>query len=305
MTPILLLVGSIVVLFLGFDHPISLQNPFIQPINGGWIGANLSKINLIFASILAVVASILANRLIQSLALLDKLSNMPLLVMTLLFFVIPTSVNGILLWLCILLQLAFVKYCFTVISGQSINQALFNAAFISGLSLLLQPYFIVMYPAIIIALLISASFTLRRFGLTIIGFVLPTYLFACILYLFAPENLSLFRQIFIFHLDFDLNTEYFIHIFLLLLILISILFLNKKINASSTLREKRKWQFEIVLFATSSLALFLGDADYFVAVSTLGSTIIISRLLAAAKKNWVSDLILLGLIVLIVINLIQ
>jgi hypothetical protein len=301
--PILLLVGSILLVWLHTPIRYDSSHSFLQILFGEVGASNYPKISLIVSALLAIVTSVLTNRLIQNLGMLGKLSNIPLLVMSLLFFVMPLSLNQPIFWICILMQLVFINQCVSIIASQNINQSIFNSAFVLGLMILLEPYFIALFSVIFGALVISAAFTARRIGLTLIAFFLPMYFLGSLVYLFAPSRLYLFFQTYTLKFDLKFNSDYLVHWILPLLLVISILHLNQKINRSSTLRDKRKWQLEIMLFATSGLALFLGNADYFISISILGSTIIISRILASASCFWIADLILGTLISLVVINL--
>jgi len=183
---------------------------------------------------------------------------------------------------------------------------IFNAALFFGISTLVYPPLIVLFPLIWIALSYLRSPKAKDFLVAIIGFLLPfVYWFT---YLFLIDEFDKIDIGFIFQnpiINQELIIEPFSYFFgllgviLLLALFSSISFLNR------TVVKTRKLFVLIILLLLSCLPiLFFNEKDYIALFLTLilPGSIVISNYILNLRKGWQAELLTLLLLTTIVVS---
>ncbi|MEZ4721456.1 MAG: hypothetical protein R2813_06210 [Flavobacteriales bacterium] len=257
-------------------------------------------LNSILSSITAMLVFFFVNRIIQSLGLMSKLSNIPMLVMGLFYFLIPTGINSPVLWLILWLTVLFMRQCVAIISEDRSNVTIVNAAFICGVATLVYPFAAAGGFVLLAVVLLSGAADLRALMLTLVGFSLPLYIVWAIQYIFWPDTLRFWDVPFESYSWF--SNQAIVSLGLFTLVVVSSVANNARILAVVTLRERRKWQLQLIMFAVATLAGLIGGISVFIVLGFIPAAIILSRTFASYPGKWFPETIFIALVFLVVIT---
>lgn len=261
-------------------------------------------LNLLLIFPLAALEAILLNRTIQQEGLITKLSNFPLLVFVLLMFCVTAVFLTPLALIGTLGAIMFFRQSLLILYEVQIEKALFNASFIAGVLTLVYPFYFTLFVSLIPLLLITSSASLKRVLLCILAFLTPIYLATSFVFLIAPIHLGVFWGFLNPTVALSNPTPFQFGFFGI--ISLGLVMANKVTVSSSTLREKRKWYWVVVLFLALSSSVFLsGNWDIFILVTLVPSVIIISKNFVALKNKWLVRSIFYGLLGLSLINMLS
>ena len=288
-SPLILLAGVVVKLVNGLE-PLHADSIFYSEFIQSWP----SWLNYILGAVFALIAGFIANQTIQNLGVLGRISNLPNLLMVLLFFILPDRANFFYLWVIFFLQLAVLRWVEQIPDEQKkIQLFVFNASLVIGIILLLQSWSILYFVLVFQSLAAVGMVTLRRLIIGVLGLVLPFYFYASFQYITSglvkvPSfDITLIGLLFPFDWQSLLALVF---VAFLLLMALSSLFAT---SGSSTLRVKRRWMIVVVyLFITAFIVLNSGFIDMAIFM-ILPSAIVFSRVLMTMKNQLLGNLYLL------------
>lgn len=301
--PTIFVLGSLVLLWASpHVHSSDLDIPLLQVLFPKWSFHLSPWVGWLINVPLVVITMILLNRAVQQLSLLGKLSNIPLLAIALIYFMIPQAASNPANWLSAILCVIFIQQAAKLLFGGDPKRACFNAGFTIGIMTLLSSSNLFFIFALIAVLLISGQFNIKRLLLSLIAVALPAYflwIFAYTLGTGGHAHLySTFDPSFSFLANLtDWNTVGFLSI-----LSISVLIAHMETRMASTMRERKKWQFELAMFFCVFIAAFFSNPSGVAVVGAIPSAIIFSRVMAASRKKWLAALVLYGCIAVAAIN---
>lgn len=261
--------------------------------------------NMTISVLVAVATFFLVNRSVQHWGLLGRLSNVPLFIAVVCFFTMPSTLNSAFLWICTALMVQLVGQLMRMLNGIKTNSSAFGASAMVGLLLLFYPAFLTLYLAVLSALLMAGEFNLRRWLITVIGLLLPSYFLFSVLYLLEIE-MSVDVQVFLPSWQkIQLYSEHWWTVLYALFIAGCAMLVSAGQMGSSTLREKRKWQLVVLLFVLGFAAAFFAGPDLIMAVSFVPAVIIAARLFANHPTRWLVETLFVVLLGFVAINLLN
>lgn len=304
LAPVLLIAGAVLQAVFAPRASLELSLfPLLDSIVGLEFLNRLPALNALLSVVLAMATLILFNRMIQQQGLLGRLSNLPVMVAVLLYFMLPAAYNSAVLWLCLLALVFFISGCIDIVSGGNTEAQVFNTALVSGLLGLICPVFLVSWFIIIQAVVYAGALSVRRLLVALVGLALPFYFAAALMYLFNTSSLDLFALFDLGAIEAARSTNDLIVILGFAVVVIAALLIsNLTLFSSSTIREKRKWNLIGTLFILMVAVSFVVDISLIPAVSFLPAVIILSNVLAVHANKWITEplfFILLSLAVLV------
>lgn len=277
--------------FSALGHLIGIDqfeiNRFIQGFLSGLIG---------------LASMILINRIIANNGLLGRLSNLPLVVYALLFSIVPAEFQNPVFWISIVLVIQFVSTLVRCLLEQKLGASVFNAGFILGFLVLLSPMYVVFFLPLLAVLIINSAITLRLIIIAILGVITPVYLCYGMTYILFPGKLGSLTN----HICLDVAYSMPL-IGLEDLLLIALVFtagLIESVNSRfNTMREKRLWRFEMILWVSTLCVGFTNLGGALTAIAIVPSAIILSRAMVNSKNNRVSQFLYFTLLAVVAINI--
>lgn len=268
---------------------LTLENMLIWP----WLNAMLSVL-------FAIASMLMLNRAIQGFALIGKLTNIPMLLVSLLFFAIPASHNHMFLWIEALLLIRVIFYCMNILDERHMNTSIFNASLIVGIMGSIMPVFFPVLVTVLGLVILIGKMNLRRILLLILGVSLPIYLLSMTAYLVSPEfTLGSLQGIMVNEIPLQFSIHSLVYLSWVLVGLVVALVFSR----SNTLREKNKWRFEILLLLGAGGAVFMGSVPTLIATTVVPAIIIVARAMALSKRVFLTRILFYCLLGLDVINL--
>ncbi|GAB5539445.1 MAG: hypothetical protein Salg2KO_15480 [Salibacteraceae bacterium] len=257
---------------------------------------------ILFNVILLSATIVYANRVIQAAGLIGRISNLPMLVLALLFGIIPISVNTPSTWLAALLTVGLIYWSYQVLNGKSTLVSVFSAALISGVISLLDSAYCVFFVIPLLTSLSANQLGLRCFFIAIIGFFLPWYFTLSLAYLFVPNRMWVIFS------DPGWNYAYFSTVsgFKLLTVSVLAIFTVVAINTSArstTLAERQRWQLILGVMAVGLLTFFIGGAQIVFAAILIPITLIFSKYFLSSAGKWMQNGVFITLAILMLIHL--
>ena len=288
-SPLILLAGVVVKLVNGLE-PLHADSIFYLAFIQSWP----TWLNYILGAVFALIAGFIANQTIQNLGVLGRISNLPNLLVVLLFFILPDRGNFFYLWVIFFLQLAVLRWVEQIPDEQKkIQLFVFNASLVIGIMLLLQWWSVLYFILVFQSLAAVGMVTLRRLMIGVLGLVLPFYFYASFQYITSgllkvPSfDITLIGLLFPFDRQSLLALVF---VAFLLLMALSSLFAT---SGSSTLRVRRRWMIVVsYLFITAFIALNSGFIDMAIFM-ILPSAIVFSRVLMTMKNQLLGNLYLI------------
>lgn len=183
---------------------------------------------------------------------------------------------------------------------------IFNAGLFFGISTLIYPPLIVIFPLIWISLSYLRSPNTKDFLVAIIGVLLPFVYW--VTYLFLVDEFDAFNNDFIYQqqiINQEVITQSFLYFFgalgviLLMALLSSFSFLNRTV-----VKTRKLFVLILLLLLLSLPVLFFNEKDYIALflVLTLPVSIVVSNYVSNLKKSWQAELLTLLLLTAIVIS---
>lgn len=252
-----------------------------------------------------ILLMLILNFIIQKNNLTQN-NSYALLIVTLLFGTFyETMFSNQLLFTNIALYLSFRKI-YSLRSGKSTKQKLFDAGFWVGISALINPWSIFFIALIYLAIVIYQRMDFRNIFIPFIGVATPIFIYFT--YCFYFDSVELFNARWIFNPNFNFANynqfKFLIPItFLLTLVIWSIAVLTPKIGAEG-INVKRSWRLVINHLLISALIIFLSPlkngSEMFFMVFPL-SIIVANFLKKSNSKNFKNLILYLILIISIVV----
>lgn len=301
LAPAFVIVVSIVSLVFGVGGEPDYST---VPLLNMWLnlGSVLSWpwLNVTLSILFAIACMLLLNRAIQGFALIGKLTNIPMLLVALLFFAIPESYNHVFFWIEALLLIRVIFYCMNILDEKHMNTSIFNASFLVGIMGSLMPIFLPVLATVFGLIILTGKMNIRRFLLLIVGVTLPIYLLGIVAFLLAPE--FSWRSIEVISsktilLQHSINAMVYLG-WAIIGLIVAVVY-----SRSNTLREKNKWRFEILLLIGTGGAFFIGGIPSLVAATVVPLVIVVARAMALSKRVWLTRFLFYCLLALDVINL--
>lgn len=262
-------------------------------------GSNGLLGKIIYASVLLTEA-LLLNKIISDHKLIEKAGFIPAMSFLLLNSILPfhTSLlflllNGIIL---LLLKLLIVMY-----KQNNANNQLLLTGFVVGCLVSMNIHFLILYVWISICVMIMRPASLREWLLTSIGFILPFYFLASGLYLLDKLNPSMiFSGISIgFSLPALGPLEWTKTCLFLVLPWIGLFTFNIQIGKMMIQARKAYLIMLILILAMLVVCLFsMKDISTTLMLMLVPATLLFSPLFLVFRKNFIPNLILIGLIIL-------
>lgn len=242
----------------------------------------------ITALVLSYTALIAANRLFQQFALLPRISNLPLLISSIILSIIPSSFNHPSFWISALLMLGYLNSLFKFMNSDNPKQN----AFWGGVLLSVAVWFF--KPILFFGVLFfqagfsSGMLNLRRLIIFIVGFIFPVYLILAAYFLFSGN--------FVFpdwlRLSFSDNQSQRLDTIKSLFVIFS--YCTVVVTASTTLksctiREKRRFQLIVGMVLVSALIAFTDDLEVWMSISILPLGLIFARIFLHLENKWIRE----------------
>jgi hypothetical protein len=275
--------------------------PFLTALMGAKGPMLPSWLNYLMFYPLAIVNAFLLNRIIQQEGLVTKLSNIPILIFVILLLCLPEAFRSPLAMVATTVVIIVLSYSLKVLNEVHTDRALFNASFLSGGLILVQPLYFPMFFSLIILLLLTGVVSVKRLLLAALGLLTPIYLVFGLVFLFNPTEVQAFNDLLVVS-DSLMNISP-TQISFLTLMLVSILFGNALTASSSTLRERRKWHWIMMFFIALSLSVFLGSIEFIVISTMVPSVVILSKNFVLIQNKWIARGLFFGLLAVCLINL--
>ena len=288
-SPLILLAGVVVKLVNGLE-PLHADSIFYLSFIQSWP----TWLNYILGAVFALIAGFIANQTIQNLGVLGRISNLPNLLVVLLFFILPDRGNFFYLWVIFFLQLAVLRWVEQIPDEQKkIQLFVFNASLVIGIMLLLQSWSVLYFVLVFQSLAAVGMVTLRRLIIGVLGLVLPFYFYASFQYitsgLLKVPSFDIMLTGLLFPFDWQ-SLLALVFVAFLLLMALSSLFAT---SGSSTLRVRRRWMIVVsYLFITAFIVLNSGFIDMAIFI-ILPSAIVFSRVLMTMKNQLLGNLYLI------------
>ncbi len=252
-----------------------------------------------------VLLMLILNFIIQKNNLTQN-NSYALLIVALLFGTFyETMFSNQLLFTNIALYLSFRKI-YSLRSGKSTKQKLFDAGFWVGISALIYPWSIFYIALIYLAIVIYQRLDFRNMFIPFIGVAAPIFIYFTYCFYFDSVELFNARWIFNPNLNFENYNQFKFLIpiaFLLTLVIWSIAVLTPKIG-SEGINVKRTWRLVINHLLISALIIFLSPvkngSEMFFIVFPL-SVIVANFLKKSNSKNFKNLILYLILIISIVV----
>ena len=243
------------------------------------------------AAILVFVLSLLMamgfNNLISEKGVLKYNTVLPASV--LIIFVSIFSFSPV--WLAVFLMLFFLNKLLGVYQNERPYAVLFDAAFLLGMSVLIYPPTIFLFPIIYIANLTYSAVGWRNYVIPILGFISPLLMMAC--YLFFVDALTLYIEHYLRMLNLSLPSMGIVLSEGIFFVLLAILLLSafKELAqwiALKSLRSRKAFIVFLAYFLFSLLGFFTLAADGLQHLLVLAFPIaaLIANYLLFARKWW-------------------
>ena len=259
--------------------------PFLTALMGAKGPMLPSWLNYLMFYPLAIVNAFLLNRIIQQEGLVTKLSNIPILIFVILLLCLPEAFRSPLAMVATTVVIIVLSYSLKVLNEVHTDRALFNASFLSGGLILVQPLYFPMFFSLIILLLLTGVVSVKRLLLAALGLLTPIYLVFGLVFLFNPTEVQAFNDLLVVS-DSLMNISP-TQISFLTLMLVSILFGNaltastkdqevsKESTNCKTVKVTKKLPWSLVIDGTNTQASLrgtedLGSLDYNIFQSTYG-----------------------------------
>lgn len=300
--PVILVFGTVALALLSSQQQsVDFSHSLVGAFFGAIHWAHSPYINWIATPIIATGLMVMMNRIIAEQGILERLTNLPLFVFAVLFFLVPIPFQNVIFWLSSLLLLSALSQVFDIVNEKNVDFATFNGAFILGLATILNMGFVVFVLAIFLALFIANQQTLRRLFLILIGFLTPLYLLLGMYYLTSTAGISvIMNQINVNPGLQGFSWTQFLILYLILSNVVIMIFRSKSI----TMKQKRLDRFTALLLLISVCSLFVLPADYFEGVILIPLTIAASNALTGARNNLSARIQLYSIMIVVAINLI-
>lgn len=182
-------------------------------------------------------------------------------------------------------------------TNNAMLEKLFDGGFWLGVCFLFEPFSLVFYVMIVVAVLLFLEISIRTILIPILGFSVPVFLFFT--YCFFTDSLSSFEKLFEFHSTFNYqlyNTTLYrlVFGFLLLFVIVSILIKTGQIFAISN-KFKRSWSLLILHLLISIVFVVLLEERNGNELLTvfIPATILISNWISSVKKKAIVNVVLL------------
>lgn len=270
--------------------------------NWSWM-ADWRIVHVVLAMLSAAITFFLLNRALQKWALLGRLSNLPLFVAMVIYFSMPSTLNSVFFWVGSMIMLQMVDHTLNLLSGVKPDSNAFAASAMVGALLLFYPAFLLLYLAVLGAMFMAGEFSVRKLMITVVGLLLPSYFLFSMLYILpvsVPVDLEIFLPAFE---NLMLYAEHWWTVLYALFIAGCAMLVSAGQMTSSTLREKRRWQLIILIFALGFAAAFFAGPDLIMGLSFVPAVVIVSRLFVNHPTRWLLETFFIMLLGFVAINL--
>jgi hypothetical protein len=219
-----------------------------------------------------------------------------------LFFVLVLGANstffiGFRMLIVNIFLLLFFRKIYSLRTYKSVLQKLFDAGFWLGICFLFEPFSIVFYLVLLVAVSLFLEISKRTILIPILGFATPVFIYFT--YYFLTDSLAVFEKLFEFSPTFNFqlyNTipNHLILGLLLVFVIVSILIKTGHIFAVSN-QFKRSWALLILhLLVSVVFVAFIKEKDGSeLMIVFIPATIIIANWIASVEKKWLISAVLL------------
>lgn len=195
--------------------------------------------------------------------------------------------------LCVLISLYFFMETYRLDHALS---ALFKAAFFMGLSPFFYTEYLLLFPLCFMMLVILRSFQWRDWGVTLLGFLLPLYLFMGISYLAGKDVWRIFTVFKETVESFQKPSvsEYFYPLLFMIIILVVLTLVSYVSKGFGPKVKTQKTKYILLwLFVLLSINIFIGnDSDFIFIANTIPLSILLADYLAEMKQLKIANTLL-------------
>ncbi|GEM_PF-3836723 len=300
LSPIVLILGGIVELLVVKDmHALEALPVFDQLVaEGHWLRSYW--VNLSLSPLLAFAIFLALNRFIQTDGFLPRLSNLPLFLASMAYFLISSFQQHILVWITLYVFIRFLRNCFQVINGGVTTANAFNSGLLLGLMTITHPVLSMFGSLFLLAVVYQGLPKLRTLLAMLIGWITPFYFSGSVFYLLdipIPEVLGAVEwKLF----DISLaEPRQFVWIVLLALILF-VVFSEQSMLSSATLKVKRKWNILFLALVVAVLSSLLVGSQLFAMFGLVPGALLLGQFFQAPLRPRVHDSVAVLLLLCII-----
>ena len=195
--------------------------------------------------------------------------------------------------LCVLIALYFFMDTYRVDNALS---ALFKAAFFMGLSPFFYTEYLLLFPLCFMMLVILRTFHWREWGVTLLGFLLPLYLFMGLSYLSGKDIWRIFTvfQETVAAFQKPSVSEYFYPFLLMIVVMLVLMVASYLTKGFGPKIKTQKTKYILVwLFVLLGINIFIGnDSDFIFIANTIPLSILLGDYLAEMRQLKISNTLL-------------
>lgn len=291
MSPVLLVLGALLQLFVADDLDALNMLPILDQMidSGHWLRSYW--FNLAVSPLIAFGAFLYLNRFIQTDAFLPRISNLPLFLTSISYFLISSTAQHAFVWIALWFFIFYIQNTFKVVNEGATIALSFNSGFILAIISFAHPALIAFGLLFFIASAYFGRLSLKSMLSLFLGVFTPHYLFAAMLYLLSIDKPSIFSGLV---LDFSFDTElYQLLIWTSLIVLVLLVMLLQQGSlTSATLRIKRKWSLLSTTLILSAALGFAFSSQLFAVFGLIPGAVLFSQFFQSDYNPKVRDFVL-------------